>query len=75
MNLFNFIKDNFISGEWKDISPKKIYSLLEAKKPFEQKSILKILSSLEDEGVIVFSDGKYISFEFSNFIKGNLRGN
>lgn len=75
MNLYSYIKDNFISGEWKDISPKKIYSLLEAKKPFEQKSILKILSSLEDEGVIVFSDGKYISFEFSNFIKGNLRGN
>ena len=75
MNLFNFIKDNFISGEWKNITPKKIYSLLEARKPFEQKSIQKILVSLEDEGLIVYDDGKYTAFEFSDFLRGSLRGN
>ena len=75
MNLYNTIKDNFISGEWKTISPKRIFKFFEATKPFEQKSISKILDSLESEGVIVFLDGVYISVEFSNLIKGKLRGN
>ena len=75
MNLYNVIKENFISGEWKRISPKKIFALLQAQKPFEQKSILKILNSLEDDGVIVFLDGVYFAVEFSDLIKGTLRGN
>ncbi|MBE5742371.1 MAG: ribonuclease R [Clostridiales bacterium] len=75
MNLQLFIKDNFISGEWKNISLKKIYSLIDAKKPFEQKSVQKILNALENEGVIVFLDGKYTAVEFSGLIKGTLRGN
>ncbi len=75
MNLYKVIKDNFISGEWKTISPKRIFKFFEATKPFEQKSISKILDSLESEGVIVFLDGVYLSVEFSNLIKGKLRGN
>lgn len=75
MNLYNIIKENFITGEWKKISPKKIYAIFEAKKAFEQKSILKILNSLEDEGLIAFIDGIYMPFELSGLIKGTLRGN
>ena len=75
MNLYNIIKENFITGEWKQISPKKIYAIFEAKKAFEQKSILKILNSLEDEGLIAFIDGIYMPFELSGLIKGTLRGN
>ena len=75
MNLYKVIKDNFISGEWKKISPRKIFAFFEANKPFEQKSITKILNSLEDEGLIIFIDGHYVLVEFSGLIKGTLRGN
>ena len=75
MDLYSLIKQNFISGEWKNISLKKINSLLEAKKPFEQKAVLKILNSLENDGVIVFLDGFYVATEQADLIKGVLRGN
>ncbi len=75
MDLYSLIKQNFISGEWKKLSLKKIYSLLEAKKSFEQKAVLKILNSLENDGEIIFLDGFYIATEQADLIKGVLRGN
>ena len=75
MNLYSFIKDNFISGEWKGISFKKICSLVQANKPFEQKSVQGILNSLEDEGEIICINGLYSAIEFAGVIKGKLRGN
>ena len=75
MDLYSLIKENFISGEWKKISLKKIYSFLEAKKPFEQKAVLKILNALENDGEIIFLDGFYLLTEEANLIKGVLRGN
>lgn len=75
MNLYSLIKDNFTSGEWKRISPKKICQLLGAQKPYEQKSIKKILDSLEDSGEIIFLDGFYSAVEYTDLIKGELRGN
>ena len=75
MDLYSLIKENFISGEWKKISLKKINSLLEAKRPFEQKAVLKILNSLENDGQIVFIDGFYTAVIHANLIKGTLRGN
>ena len=75
MDLYSLIKQNFISGEWKNISLRKINSLLEAKRPFEQKAVLKILNTLENDGEIVLLDGLYIATEFADLIKGVLRGN
>lgn len=75
MDLYSLIKQNFISGEWKKISLKKINSLLEAKRPFEQKAVLKILNALENDGEIIFLDGFYTAVEHANLIKGVLRGN
>ena len=75
MNLYLKIKENFINGIWNNITPKKICSLLEAKKPFEIKAIQKILNDLENDGVIIFCDGKYYDLESSGFIKGVLKGN
>ncbi len=64
-----------ISGEWKKVSLKKVYSLLEAKKPYEQKAVLKILNALENDGEIVFLDGFFIATKQADLIKGVLRGN
>ena len=75
MDLYTLIKQNFISGEWKKISLKKINSLLEAKRPFEQKAVLKILNSLENDGEIFFIDGFYTAVIHADLIKGVLRGN
>ncbi|MBR2337290.1 MAG: ribonuclease R [Clostridia bacterium] len=75
MDLYSLIKENFISGEWKRISLKKINSLLEAKRPFEQKAVLKILNALENDGEIVFIDGFYVATVHADLIKGVLRGN
>ena len=75
MDLYSLIKQNFISGEWKNISLRKINSLLEAKRPFEQKAVLKIMNTLENDGEIVLLDGLYIATEFADLIKGVLRGN
>ena len=75
MDLYSLIKQNFISGEWKKISLKKINSLLEAKRPFEQKAVLKILNALENDGEIIFLEGFYTAVEHANLIKGVLRGN
>ncbi|MBR2385173.1 MAG: ribonuclease R [Clostridia bacterium] len=75
MDLYSLIKENFISGEWKKVSLKKVYSLLEAKKPYEQKAVLKILNALENDGEIVFLDGFFIATKQADLIKGVLRGN
>ena len=75
MDLYSLIKQNFISGEWKNVSLRKINSLLEAKRPFEQKAVLKILNTLENDGEIVLLDGLYIATEFADLITGVLRGN
>ncbi|MBQ8725995.1 MAG: ribonuclease R [Clostridia bacterium] len=75
MNLFSFIKDNLISGEWKGVSFKKICSFAQASKPFEKTAVQSVLNSLEEEGEIICINGLYSAIEFSGVIKGKLRGN
>lgn len=69
------IYEKFLSGEFEYKGAKRIFELLGIKSNFEKDSIRKILSTLEDEGKIVYQDGKYLLIEHSNLVKGTLKGN
>ncbi len=75
MYLKDAIYEKFLNGEFEYKGAKRIFQLLDAKSNYEKDSIRSILDSLEDEGKIVYLDGKYLLVEHSNLIKGELKGN
>ncbi|MBQ9782760.1 MAG: ribonuclease R, partial [Clostridia bacterium] len=75
MYLKDAIYEKFVNGEFEYKGAKRIFQLLDAKSNYEKDSVRSILDSLEDEGKIVYVDGKYLLVEHSNLIKGELKGN
>lgn len=75
MNIKEVLIEKFNSGEIEFKGAKRIFEILGVKSNFEKDIIRKFLNELEDDGVIVYDNGKYVLLENSSFIKGVIKGN
>ncbi len=75
MIIKDFLLEKFNSGEFEGIGVKKICAILGAKSRVEKNSIIEALNSLEKECRIVYDNGRFVLFENSNLIKGEVKGN
>ncbi len=75
MNLLDTIYQKFLNGEFEYKGAKRIFQLLQIKSNYEKDVVRSLLNKLEDEGKIVYTDGKYVLLEHSPLIKGVLKGN
>ena len=75
MSLKSIILEKFNSGELENLGIKRLCEAFEAKTQAEKDCIRKIVAELEDEGEIVYKDGRFVLFSNSGLFKGVLRGN
>ncbi len=75
MSLKNIVLEKFNSGEIENLGIKRIFETFEAKTQIEKDIVRKVISELEDEGVIVYLNGRYVLFSNSGYYKGVLKGN
>ena len=75
MSLKSIILEKFNSGEAENLGIKRLCEMFEAKTQAEKDCIRKIIAELEDEGEIVYKDGRFVLFSNSGLFKGVLRGN
>lgn len=75
MVIKDFIYEKFNNGEFEGVGIKRICALLGAKSRAEKNTVIKAVSDLENEGVIVYDNGRFILFENSKFYKGVVRAN
>ena len=69
------ILEQFKNGEAENLGIKRLFELFGAKTPFEKDEIRKVISLLEDEGEIVYTNGRFVLFENSGLKKGVIKGN
>ena len=75
MSLKSIILEKFNNGELENLGIKRLCEAFEAKTQAEKDCIRKIVAELEDEGEIVYKDGRFVLFSNSGLFKGVLRGN
>ncbi len=75
MDIYGYLKEKFLSGEFDGYGKKRILSEMNIKADYERKAVEKLLRQLEDEGVIIFFDGKFTLPEKVGLIKGEIKGN
>lgn len=75
MVIKDFLYEKFNSGEFEGVGIKRICALLGAKSRAEKNTVIKAVSDLEAEGVIVYDNGRFILLENSKFLKGEVRAN
>ncbi len=75
MSLKSIILEKFNNGELENLGIKRLCEAFEAKTQAEKDCIRKIIAELEDEGEIVYKDGRFVLFSNSGLFKGVLRGN
>lgn len=75
MNIKELLIEKFNNKEIEYKGAKRIFEILGVKSNFEKDVVRGFLTELENEGKIVYDNGKYILIENSKFIKGTLKGN
>ncbi len=75
MSIKSLILEKFNSGEAENLGMKRLFEMFEAKSQLEKDIIRNIVSELEDEGEIVYKNGRYVLFSNSGLYKGVLRTN
>ena len=75
MNIKEVLIQKFNNGEIEFKGAKRIFEILGVKSNFEKDIIRGLLNELENEGKIVYDNGKYVLLENSSFIKGIIKGN
>lgn len=75
MNINEYIREKFESGDWLGFTKKKIYAEMQTKSTFERRAIDEVLNSIEKSGLVIKVDGKYLSVDDCGYIRGFLRGN
>lgn len=75
MNLKEIILEKFNSGELENLGMKRLFEIFEAKTQFEKDAIRKTIEELENDGEIVYKNGRYVLFANSGFYKGVVKGN
>lgn len=75
MIIKDFLLEKFNSGEFENLGVKKICTILDAKSREQKNTVIEALSALEKECRIVYDNGRFLLFENSNLIKGEVRGN
>ncbi len=71
----NVLLEKFNSGEIENLGVKRICQEFLANSKLEKDIIKNALISLEDEGKIVFKNGKFVTLQNSGYFKGVIRGN
>ena len=61
MNIKDFIKEKFSSGEWLGCTKKQIYEVIGTKSTFERKAVDDVLNAIEKDGIVVKVEGKFLS--------------
>lgn len=75
MSIKEVLLEKFNSGELENLGYKRIFEALGVKSNFDKDEVRKVICALEDEGKIVYDNGKFLLFEHSKLIKGVLKGN
>ena len=75
MNVNEYIREKFSSGEWLGYTKKKIYEELGTKSTFERKAIDSVLEQLTREGIVVREEGRFVAPESAGYMRGVIRGN
>ncbi|MBO5927076.1 MAG: RNB domain-containing ribonuclease, partial [Clostridia bacterium] len=75
MSIKSIILEKFNNGEAENLGIKRLFEIFEAKSQLEKDIIRKAVGELEDEGEIVYKNGRYVLFSNSGLYKGTLRGN
>ena len=75
MSIKEVLLEKFNSGEAENLGIKRLFELFEAKSNFEKNEIRKLVNELEDEGEIVYKNGRFVLFKNSGLIKGIVKGN
>ena len=75
MSLKDILLEKFNSGEIENLGYKRIFEVLGVKSNFDKDEVRKVICTLEDDGKIVYDNGKFLLLEHSKFIKGVLKGN
>ncbi len=75
MNIKDFIKEKFSSGEWLGCTKKQIYEAIGTKSTFERKAVDDVLNAIEKDGIVVKVEGKFLSPFDCGYLRGTIRGN
>ena len=75
MILKDVLLEKFNSGEAEGLGLKRLCELMGAKARFEKNSVINAVYELENEGRIVYDNGRFVLFENSGLLKGTYKGN
>lgn len=75
MILKDVLLEKFNSGEAEGLGLKRLCELMGAKARFEKNAVIDAVYALENEGRIVYDNGRFVLFENSGLLKGTFKGN
>ncbi len=75
MIIKDILLEKFNNGEAEGLGIKRICELFSAKSRDEKNTVINAVYELEQEGRIVYDNGRFILLENSKYLKGVLKGN